>query len=161
MHAASQPLQNLRKTLLNGCSFSCDAEELSIAQAKTNLEMKGIFIVPKNANCDGLNGLSALELENLRNLTRTAKSELGIWIRDRLRMNLAQYVIVFRNCCIFFDRRAIPRNSKGWRIITTPTLVNISLNQLVLTRQVLEEIGDIAVLADVIASTLHQLLIYF
>jgi hypothetical protein len=44
--------------------------------------MRGMFNMPPNAQADRYAGLDLHEMEKLRNLSRTAKSELAQWIKE-------------------------------------------------------------------------------
>ncbi|KAF8244696.1 hypothetical protein K440DRAFT_663352 [Wilcoxina mikolae CBS 423.85] len=135
IHSASAPLRNLRSILLNGCSFDCNAEERSVIESREMLSMRGMFNMPTNVQADRYTGLDRHEMEKIRNLTRTAKSELAQWIKES-----------------FED--LVTREQTGqysWRSASVDSRVNtLPAMQIILIRDVLEQLSDIAVLLDII-----------
>ncbi|KAF8542225.1 hypothetical protein BDD12DRAFT_826310 [Trichophaea hybrida] len=135
IHSASAPLRNLRSILLNECSFDCKAEERSVIESREMLSKRGMFNMPTNMQADRYTGLDRHEMKKISNLTRTAKSELAQWIKES-----------------FED--LVTREQTGqysWRSASVDSRVNtLPVMQIILTRDVLEQLGDIAVLLDII-----------
>jgi hypothetical protein len=73
--------RNLRNTLLNDRSFDCSDEERSVIEAREILSNKGMFNMSQHTQPDKYTGLAGDELEKIRSLTRTAKSELALWLK--------------------------------------------------------------------------------
>ena len=77
-----QTLRNLRNTLLSSCSFDWRAEEKLVITIREMLSTRGIFGMPCiSSELDSYPGLNRQELDVLRGLSRTSKSELAQWIK--------------------------------------------------------------------------------
>jgi hypothetical protein len=87
--------RNLRNRLLDDRFFDCNAEERSVIEARELLSSKGMFNMVQQTQPDKYMGLCRYELEKIRSLTRTAKSELALWLRTSFGefVKLEEYVL--------------------------------------------------------------------
>lgn len=131
MHTANTMHRNLRNTLLKDRSFDCSSEERSVIEIREILSSKGMFNMSQHTPPDKYPGLFGKELERIRSLTRTAKSELALWLKASFQALVT---------------KEQPGQS-GWPNLALNTMPT---TQFILIRQVLEELGDMIVLVEVI-----------
>ena len=90
LHSIGGNLRNLRSTLLSACSFDTQDEESSIVQTKEMLASHSAFSVPLSMHADRNTGLNHEELNAIRNLNRTAKAELALWLKAKFEEGVAR-----------------------------------------------------------------------
>lgn len=129
IHAAHQRIKNLRTILLSNSGYSCEKEDQFIAQTKDFVFRRGVFAGPGME----VQGLSSEELTQLRGLSRTVKSDVGLWLSNCMREHLAR----------------VHQGKGQWSEITAESLKSMNLSQLMFIRELLEAFGDMAILAEV------------
>lgn len=76
--------------MLEGYSFDLAQEERSVVDTREMLSMRGMFNMLHTTQADRYTGLSQNELESIRSLSRTAKSEVALWIKDSFELLAAR-----------------------------------------------------------------------
>jgi mediator of RNA polymerase II transcription subunit 12 len=144
--------RNLRNRLLDDRFFDCNSEERSVIEAREILSSKGMFNMVLHTQPDKYMGLVRHELEKIRSLTRTAKSELALWLRASFEesVKMEQYVLSLMEYDSSSVNALYRPGQNGWRDPLNNPLNNLPVTQVILIRQALEEMGDMAVLVEVI-----------
>jgi hypothetical protein len=111
-----------------------------------------MFNMVPHTQPDKYMGLVRHELEKIRSLTRTAKSELALWLRASFEesVKMEQYVLSLMEYDSSSVNALYRPGQNGWRDPQNNPLNNLPVTQVILIRQALEEMGDMAVLVEVI-----------
>ncbi|TGZ77979.1 hypothetical protein EX30DRAFT_343545 [Ascodesmis nigricans] len=131
-HGVSTKLQNLRRILLRSCGHDVGGEASLVEELKESLSSRGLFPPAPAAATP----LLLEDVARLQGLSRYVQSEIGVWIRDKIREKVQG---------ISFDT-----HGQQWEAPPTNQTPYIEPQQFMLARDVLEAISDLRMLADVI-----------
>lgn len=129
VYAAPTAHRNLRKILLANAGYDVAEEARALAQAKE-------ILAGRLAGDGAEEALTERETAFFAGLSRTVMCELGIWIRDNVRMHVV---------------KGAPVGRDNWRDLSVEVgITAVTTGQFVLLRGLLEMFQDMAVLVDVV-----------
>ncbi|RPB09459.1 hypothetical protein P167DRAFT_560154 [Morchella conica CCBAS932] len=129
VYTAPTAHRNLRKILLANAGYDVTEEARALAQAKE-------ILAGRLAGDGAEEALTERETAFFAGLSRTVMCELGIWIRDNVRMHVV---------------KGAPVGRDNWRDLSVEVgITAVTTGQFVLLRGLLEMFQDMAVLVDVV-----------
>ncbi|KAI9769426.1 MAG: RNA polymerase II mediator complex subunit [Geoglossum simile] len=130
-------IRNLRKMLLEGAGFSVQGELQCLHDAKSTISalLPGFFD-PSGLPKPGERDSTEPNLKSLKFISRTIKSEIGLWVRRQVGLHVVQ---------------GVPVGPNNWRDLTIEVGISaITADQFAVIRRILEEFEDFSILADVL-----------
>ncbi|KAI9860017.1 MAG: RNA polymerase II mediator complex subunit [Trichoglossum hirsutum] len=130
-------VRNLRKMLLEGVGFSVQDEQQCIYRAKSTISalLPGFFD-PTDFPESNEQYPTESNLDSLKFLSRTIKSEISLWLRRQVNLHVVQ---------------GVPVGPNNWRDLTIEVGISaITVEQFTVIRRILEDFDDFSILADVL-----------
>lgn len=135
-YAATNLVRNLRTTLLGNTGFVPGEEERAIETAKEILAARVIGVFGGGEADSAVESFTASELEFFRGLSRAVMCELGVWVKNNVRMHVV---------------KGQPVGRDNWRDLSVEVgITAVTTNQFILLRQLLEQFRDLSVLVEVV-----------
>ncbi|KAI9776029.1 MAG: RNA polymerase II mediator complex subunit [Geoglossum umbratile] len=130
-------VRNLRKMLLEEAGFSVQGELQCLHRVKSTISalLSGFF---DTSDLSGSSERDSMEtdLNSLKFVSRTIKSEISLWIRRQVGLHVVQ---------------GVPVGPNNWRDLTIEVGISaITADQFAIIRRILEDFEDFSILADVL-----------
>lgn len=136
VYAATNQVRNLRRILLLNVGFDTGEEERAVETAKEILAARVTGVFGGGEAGPAAESFTAGELEFFRGLSRAVMCELGVWIKDNVRMHVV---------------KGQPVGRDNWRDLSVEVgITAVTTNQFILLRQLLEQFRDLSVLVEVV-----------
>lgn len=137
VYSAPNQIRNLRKILLLNAGFNTEEEDRALEVAKSILTSRVAGVFDREATSTGsVESFTSEELAFFRGLSRTVACELGMWIKEGVRMHVV---------------KGQPVGRDNWRDLSVEVgITAVTTNQFILLRQLLEQFCDMGVLVEVV-----------